>query len=183
MINDYHNLFPRLFEEYLPPDGALRMRFELGTDFPSHLIGTVKMVAYQGEAYIAVRSPDGWWEPGGKPEPGETYLETITREMLEETGCQVINYTLFGAFRCVSLQPGPPEPGLLWPEFYFLWGYGEVKPAAQPQPSATEQILEIGFAPLDQTCDRLITTPGAGPLLVDVYRLADLLRRQNDQVV
>ena len=60
--------FPNLFEDYILPNGALRMRFELGDDFPAHLTGTVKMVANVGDKYIALRSPDGWWEPGGKPE-------------------------------------------------------------------------------------------------------------------
>jgi 8-oxo-dGTP diphosphatase len=178
-VSTYPESFPRLFHKYIPPDGALRMVFEMGTDFPGDLTGTVKMVAYTGDKYLAVRSPSGWWEPGGKPEPGEDYLETIRREMLEETGCRVIDFTLFGAFRCYSLRDAPPEPGLLWPEFYFLWGYGEVIQVAQPQPTPTEEILEIGFAPLEETCRRLQATPGAGPLLVDIYRLADRLRRKN----
>jgi 8-oxo-dGTP pyrophosphatase MutT (NUDIX family) len=178
-MTEYAKLFPSLFKPYIPPDGALQMCFRLGTDFPRHLIGTVKMVAYIEEEYIAVRSPSGWWEPGGKPEPGESFLETIHREMLEETGCQVISFTLFGAFHCVSLKSAPPAPGLLWPEFYFLWGYGEVEKFTTPRPTATEEILEIGLAPLEETCRRLITTPGAGPLLVEIYRLADLLRKEN----
>jgi 8-oxo-dGTP pyrophosphatase MutT (NUDIX family) len=168
--------FPNLFEDYIPPNGALRMRFELGDDFPAHLTGTVKMVANVGDKYIALRSPDGWWEPGGKPELGESYQETIRREMLEETGAIVKNFTLFGAFHCISLRDAPPEPGLLWPEFYFLWGYGEVEFVSQPRPTSGEQILEIAVKPLDELCALLVQTPGAGPLLVDIYRLADSLR-------
>jgi 8-oxo-dGTP diphosphatase len=178
-LSTYQESYPRLFQEYIPPNGALRMRFEMGTDFPRDLIGTVKMVAYTGDRFLAVRSPSGWWEPGGKPEPGEHYLDTIKREMLEETGCQVIDFKLFGAFRCVSLKDTPHQPGLLWPEFYFLWGYGEVKKVSQPQSTPTEEILEIGFASLEETCSRLHPTPGSGPLLVDIYRLADRLRREN----
>jgi hypothetical protein len=68
---------------------------------------------------------------------------------------------------------------MLWPEFYFLWGYGEVKPVSRPQPTSEENILEVGFAPLKTTCRRLSATPGAGPLLVDIYRLADKLRQAN----
>ena len=175
---DYCQMFPRLFQPYVPPNGALRMTFALGTDFPAHLIGLVKMVAYVGDDYLAIRSPFGWWEPGGKLEPGETYQQAIRREMLEETGARVQDFTLFGAFHCRSLQDGPPEPGLLWPEFYFLWGYGPVEFVREPQPTATEQILEVGVAPLDEICARLAPTPGAGPLLVDLYRLANTLRRE-----
>lgn len=174
---DYQKMFPNLYREYIPPDGSMRILFEFGTEFPSHLIGLVKMVAYVGDSYLTIRMPDGWWEPGGKLEPGENYLETIHREMLEETGAQVINFELFGALHCYSLMDKAPEPGLLWPEFYFLWGYGEVKIVKQPEPSPTEQILEVGLVPLEETCARLRLTPGAGPLLVDIYRFADVLRK------
>jgi ADP-ribose pyrophosphatase YjhB (NUDIX family) len=175
---DHQETFPNLFQEHYSADGSTRRLFELGTEFPSHLIGLVKMIAYIGDEYIAVRGPDGWWEPGGKLEPGERYPDTIRREMLEETGTQVQDFTLFGAFHCHSLLETNPRPGLLWPEWYFLWGYGEVEWIGEPCPTPHEQILEVAIAPLDEICKRLEQTPGVGPQLVDVYRLADTLRRQ-----
>jgi 8-oxo-dGTP pyrophosphatase MutT (NUDIX family) len=175
---DYRKTFPNLFREYYPPNGLLRMSFELGTEFPSQLIGLVKMVAYIGDEYIAIRGPDGWWGPGGKIEPGESYLDTIQREMLEETGTQVKDFNLFGAFHCYSLLDKAPEPGLLWPEFYFLWGYGEVEWIGDPSPTPKEQILEVAIAPLGEIRKRLGQTRGAGPLLQEIYRLADMLRRE-----
>jgi hypothetical protein len=79
---DYPRIFPALFRDYYPPNGSLRMSFELGTECPDHLVGLVKMVAYVGDEYLAIRLPDGWWEPGGKIEPGETYLDTIRVAMM-----------------------------------------------------------------------------------------------------
>jgi len=176
----YEKAFPNLFQEYIPLEGTLRMLFEFGTEFPNHLIGLVKMVAYMGDKYIAIRQPDGWWEPGGKLEPGENFLDAIQREMLEETGMQVKDFNLFGAFHCHSLLDKAPELGLLWPEFYFLWGYGEVEPLGSPNPTEKEQILEVAIAPLDDICERFDQTSGAGPLLKDIYRLADTLRRERN---
>ena len=178
-MKDYLKLFPHLSQEYIPPDKSLRMNFLLGTEFPDNLVGTVKMVAYIDNQYLAIRAPSGWWEPGGKPEPGETYLETIRREMVEETGCRVLDFTVFGAWHCLSLKDSPPEPNLLWPEFYFLWGYGEVEIVSAPSPTPSEKILEVGFASLAKTCERFRSTPGVGPLLIDIYQLADKLRREN----
>jgi 8-oxo-dGTP diphosphatase len=179
---DYQQTFPNLFHEYRPSNGSLRMLFELGTEFPSHLIGLVKMVAYIGDEYIAIRQPDGWWEPGGKIEAGERYLDTIQREMMGETGTRVKNFNLFGAFHCYSLLDKAPEPGLLWPEFYFLWGYGEVERVGLPKPTEKEQILEVAIAPLDNICQLFEQTPEAGPLLKEVYRLADTLRREKTAI-
>jgi 8-oxo-dGTP diphosphatase len=119
MMNEYRKAFPDLFREYIPPNGALRMSFELGAEFPADLVG-VKMVAFREDDFLAIRLPGGWGEPGGKPEPGEDYLQTIRREMIEETEARVVDFTLFGAFHCHSLMEKAPEPGLLWPEFYFL---------------------------------------------------------------
>jgi 8-oxo-dGTP pyrophosphatase MutT (NUDIX family) len=176
-MNPYQESFPHLFEEYIPPDKSLRMKFEFGTKFPNDLVGTVKMIAYIGDQYLALRVPSGWWEPGGKRELGENYLEAIKREMLEETGCRVLDFTLFGAFHCVSLEDTPPEPGLLWPEFYFLWGYGEVEIVSEPSPNPNEKILEVGWASLAETCARLQSTTGAGTWLNEIYQLADKLRQ------
>jgi len=111
-------------------------------------------------------------------EPGETYLDAIQREMLEETGTKVRDFTLFGAFHCFSLQEKAPEPNLLWPEFYFLWGYGEVEQVGIPQPTPTEKILEVAIEPLIDICKRFEQTPRAGHLLISIYQLADKLRRK-----
>jgi len=169
--------FPILKQDYLPPEGGMRLSFVLGNDFPRELTGLVKMVAWHGDNYLTIRQPDGWWEPGGKLEPGESVDKAIRREMLEETGARVRDFRVFGAFHCFSLLEAPPEASLLWPEFYFLWGLGEVEFVQSPQPTANEKILEVRAAPLDDVCALLAATPGAGPWLVDIYRLAADLRR------
>lgn len=173
--------YPYLFREYIPPEGNLRMVFELGSKFPDDLIGVVKMVATVGDQYLITRGADGWWEPGGKPEPGESYRAAIDREMREEAGAVVKDFTLFGAFHCFSLQDEPPEAGLLWPEWYFLWGYGEVEMVGQPSLTEEEKehMLEVRLFSLEETCRRFSDTPGAGPWMVEIYRLAAALRRED----
>jgi ADP-ribose pyrophosphatase YjhB (NUDIX family) len=170
--------FPFLFRDYYPPDGSLRMSFELGSEFPADLIGTIRMVAFAGDRCLILRAEEGWWEPGGKPEPGESVFQAIEREMREETGAQVLDFEVFGAFRCTSLADGPPKPGLLWPEWYFVIGYGDVEMVGPAALSESEQgrLLEVGLFPLEEACRRLQPTPGAGPWLVDLYRLAAALR-------
>ena len=49
---------------------------------PQHLIANVNIVPRTSEGWLLIRLQDGFWEiPGGTLEPGESYLDTIEREV------------------------------------------------------------------------------------------------------
>ena len=58
-------------------------------------------VPYVGndECLVTCRQDGEWAIPGGTMEPGETWQETLYRELLEETGSRIDRYEPVGAYR------------------------------------------------------------------------------------
>ncbi|MEF2279109.1 NUDIX domain-containing protein [Deinococcus sp. YIM 134068] len=69
----------------------------------------VSGVCLTGEGLIVLVSGDGhdWSLPGGKPEDGEMWEETLRREVAEEACADVLNCELMGAQKVEGLTPQP----------------------------------------------------------------------------
>ena len=67
---------------------------------PLLMVGsTVLVLNFQNQLLMMKRSDTGCWGvPGGAMELGETTEETARRELLEETGLEISELTLFGVF-------------------------------------------------------------------------------------
>lgn len=70
---------------------------------PSPAAGAIEVVAVaivRAEHLLVVRKQSGgkWILPGGKPETGESEVETVYREVEEELSCAVSNLQLLGQF-------------------------------------------------------------------------------------
>jgi 8-oxo-dGTP diphosphatase len=70
---------------------------------PSPAAGDINVVAVaivRAERLLVVRKQSGgrWILPGGKPETGESEVETVYREVEEELSCTVSNLQLLGQF-------------------------------------------------------------------------------------
>ena len=142
-------------------------------------ISNVNIVPFVGNKCVIVRTRKGWGIAGGTLEPGENYLEAIQRELMEEAGARLIIFKPIGAWHRHSLAESPYRPHLPWPEFYRIVGYGEVELIEKPEnPEGGEQILEVGSFSLDDACGLLAQRPDDGAELMEVYRLAALLREK-----
>jgi ADP-ribose pyrophosphatase YjhB (NUDIX family) len=62
-----------------------------------------------GDILLEKRADDGeWCVPGGSMNFGETFIETATREVMEETGLKIENISLFGIYsgkNCIVEYP------------------------------------------------------------------------------
>lgn len=139
---------------------------------PAQFITSVRAVVLRDDAVLVVQDPDGRHIlPGGRREAGESYAETATREVLEETGWQVTIGPLLGIKHFDYLTPKPSHINAPYPAFAQLV---YVAQAVRYQPEAREQggyelsaefvsLTQIGPIPLLES-DRLFLQAALGLL-------------------
>jgi ADP-ribose pyrophosphatase YjhB (NUDIX family) len=108
--------------------------------------------------------------PGGRPEPGEDWADTLRREVREEACATVTDARLLGFSRgeCVRGTPA----GLV---LVRAWWRAEVRPDAwQPQ----FEIARRRLVPIAEAFDSIWTEAGFGPLYRQIFLEAALPIRQ-----
>lgn len=153
--------------------GFARVQFALcGPLPPAPLISNVNLVPFIGDSCVVIHVHPGRWEiPGGTSEPGEPYLDTLRRELLEEAGARLLTFTPLGAWRCLSAEAAPFRPHMPHPEFYRLVGWGAVELVGVPHnPPDAEQVLSVELVTPEEAGRRFRASQR--PDLADLYRLA-----------
>ena len=118
---------------------------------PERYVRSVRCVVLRGQSVLALRGKDyAHILPGGKREPGETLLQTLERELLEEAGWTVGALRQIGVVRLRWLTRRP-EGWQAAPHFYpdFLWlihaaEAQEYRPTAViPEPDEEPTLLNL----------------------------------------
>jgi 8-oxo-dGTP pyrophosphatase MutT (NUDIX family) len=168
--------FPHLFNEHIWPWGPVRTIFE-PAEPPVELVSNINIVPFDDTGWLIIRQQIGWGIVGGTLELGETYMDTLKRELLEEAGCELVNFEILGALRMEFLTDQPYRPHLPFPVSYRLLGVGEVRRLTTPtNPEDGEEILEVRAFGLEEACRRLEKRPDDGLLLAEIYRYAAIVR-------
>ena len=120
-------LEPAAEHEFVAADGAERLRVtSYLTEVPPPMlyVRSVRCVVLRGETVMALRREDrAHVLPGGRREPGESLLQTLEREVLEEAGWTTTAPRQIGVVRLAWLTPLPTgwqEATHFHPDFLWL---------------------------------------------------------------
>jgi ADP-ribose pyrophosphatase YjhB (NUDIX family) len=89
---------------------------------PAHYVTSVRAVVLKEDRVLVCRDPEGTHHllPGGRCQEGETLVETLRREVLEETGWTIAAPALIGLVHFCHLTPKPPDYPYPYPDFLQL---------------------------------------------------------------
>ena len=109
-------------------------------------VGVVAFIERDGSLLLERRADFGTWGvPGGALDEDETVEQGIAREVLEETGLEVVSIELLGVFsdplRIVKYDDG---------NSYRLLTLAFVASVAPGEPRVSEESLELRFVPVSR---------------------------------
>lgn len=119
---------------------------------PDELSSSVRAILLRGDEVMVVHSHQNepYLIPGGRREPGETILETLQRELLEETGWTVRDTAVIATYHFEHLAPKPPAYPYPYP--HFFWPIFAAQ-ADQFYPEALEEdfyVTHTSFQPIEE---------------------------------
>lgn len=133
-------------------DPATRWERHLTSIMPSEeLCSAAFCIALRGDKIVLMRAKRGWGMLGGHIEEGESVIDALRREALEEGGFIIETYRLCGYRKIIATTPSPhPTPGRSYPfpishiPFYLAT-------TTRPLVAATgEEVLETAEFSIDE---------------------------------
>ena len=88
---------------------------------PAELVTSVRGIATLDQQVVMLENRDGkHFLPGGRREPGEAYIDTLRREILEECGLEVAASEYLGFVHLRHESAKPADYDYPYPDFFHL---------------------------------------------------------------
>src|SRR3990170_9043786 len=96
---------------------------------PLEYVSSVRAIVFQERSVLVITQENGqmYIIPGGRVQQGEAPLETLKRELLEETGWTLHKTKLLGCMHLHHLAPKPEGYSYPYPDFLWLIYIAEAK--------------------------------------------------------
>ena len=132
---------------------AFQVSYYMGNKLPPlKYVSSVRAIVFRENSALVVTQKRGpmYIIPGGRVEKDETLLETLKREILEETGWTLLKAELLGCMHFHHLGPKPeyyayPYPDFLWP-IYIAEAKDFIAEAIIPD----DHVFESYFQPIEE---------------------------------
>ena len=149
---------PAISIETVWGNGTLPLRitaYAAPAELPPELVVSVRCVVRHGGRVVICQEPDGKWMllPGGRCEPGETFQQTVVREVHEETGWIIDPSSLeqIGWMHYEHLRPPPAGHPYPHPDFLNAVFAGDA--------TARNSAPSVEWADTDGYIQRSVTVP------------------------
>ncbi len=129
-----------------------------GDEPPSQLVSSVRALVFRDKSILLMQNLDGYHiHPGGRVEAGESHLDALRREIVEEAGVEISGVRPLGFMHLRHETSNPPNFPYLYPDLFWPIFQAEYNRDSELTLEPDDYELSSEFVPLDDL-DRSILT-------------------------